>query len=103
MSNQHVSAALSPAALLAYAKTLKGQGLATIHRRRPFTVEVERDNLVYINSKGRRRSHGGKFLQRVCDHFAKANSLSPGVYRELTWNASYTLALIKKYLEAQSQ
>jgi hypothetical protein len=103
MSNRRVSAAVSPAALLAYAKTVEGQGLETIHRRRPFTVEVEGDNLVFINSKGKRRSHGGKFLQRVCEQFIETNSLFPGAYRELTVNASYTLALIKKYLEAQSQ
>ncbi len=103
MSNQHVSAAVSPAALLTYAKTLEGQGLETIHRRRPFTIEVEGDNLVFINSKGKRRSQGGKFLQRLCDHFTNTNSLYPGAYRGMTKHASYTLALIKKYLEAQSQ
>jgi hypothetical protein len=103
MSNQHLTVAVSPAALLAYAKTLEGQGLETIYRRSPFTVEAERDNLVFINSKGKRRSHGGKFLQRVCDHFAETNSLHPVAYRDMTVNASYTLALIKRYLEAQSQ
>jgi hypothetical protein len=102
MNDQHVGPAVTPAALLAYAKTLRGQGLETIHRRRPFTVEVEGKNLVFTNSKGKRRSHGGKFLGRVCDHFIETNSLYPGAYRDMTVNASYTLALIKKYLEAQS-
>ena len=79
---------------------LKGQNLRTLDQRKEFTLTVDGDLIVYTNSKGNDRPHGGKYLQRVCDEFSNSNSLKNIKYRKLTNNASYTLAVIAKYLGA---
>ena len=73
-----------------------------LHRNRTFTVEVEGGNLVFVNSKGNRRPHGGKYLRAVCDTFSKTNSYFPSEYRDLTVNASYILAIIRRYADSQA-
>jgi hypothetical protein len=93
---------VSPADLLAFAPTLEGQALRTLHRNRTFTVEVEGGNLVFVNSKGNRRPHGGKYLRAVCDTFSKTNSYFPSDYRNLALNASYILAIIRRYADSQA-
>ena len=93
---------LAPEQVLAFAGTLEGQELHTLHRAKPFTVEVEGSSLVFVNSKGKRRPHGGKNLQAVCDTFSKTNSYSPSDYSELTVNASYILAVIRRYADTQA-
>src|SRR6266567_841139 len=93
---------VSPEDLLAFAPTLERQELWTLHRNRAFTVEVEDGNLVFVNSKGNRRPHGGKYLRAVCDTFSKTNSYFPSDYRDLTVNASYILAIIRRYADSQA-
>jgi hypothetical protein len=93
---------VSPADLLAFVPTLEGQELRTLHRNRTFTVEVEGSNLVFVNSKGNRRLHGGKYLRDVCDAFSKTNSYFPSDCRDLTVNASYILAIIRRYADSQA-
>ncbi len=90
--------------LLTFAPTLEGQELLTLHRKRTFTVEVEGGNLVFVNSKGKRRPHGGKYLRAVCEAFSgtNRNSYHPGDYRDLTVNASYILAIIRRYADSQA-
>ena len=93
---------VNPSDLLTFAKTLEGQELCTLHQRKNFTVEVEGEDLVFVNSKGKRRPHGGKYLRAVCDTFSKTNSYSPADYRHLTVNASYILAIIRRYADSQA-
>jgi hypothetical protein len=93
---------VSPDDLLKFAKTLEGRELCTLHRKRNFTVEVEGESLVFVNSKGNRRPHGGKYLRAVCDTFSKTNSYFPSDYRHLTVNASYILAIIRRYADSQA-
>ena len=93
---------VNPADLLAFAPTLEGAELRTLHRNRTFRVEVEGSNLVFVNSKGNRRPHGGKYLRAVCDTFSKTNSYFPSDYRDLTVNASYILAIIRRYADSHA-
>ncbi len=93
---------VTPADLLTFAPSLEGQELRTLHRNRAFTVEVEGGNLVFVNSKRNRRPHGGKYLRAVCDTFSKTDSYFPSDYRDLTVNASYILAVIRRYTYSQA-
>jgi hypothetical protein len=93
---------VSPDDLLTFALTVEGQELCTLHRHRTFTVEVEGGNLIFVNSKGNRRPHGGKYLRAVCDTFSRTNSYFPSDYRDLTVNASYILAVIRRYADSQA-
>lgn len=89
--------------VLAFAKTLEGQTLETIIRREPFTVEVRGANLLYTpSSSGKRRTHQRKYLERICETYSTTHSLNPGDYRDVTRNASYTLAVIAEYLKGSS-
>ena len=93
---------VSPADLLAFAPTLHGQTLQTLHQKRPFTVDVEGKDLYVTPSTGKRRLTNGKWLHDTCVAFSTTNSYHPGDYRELTYNASYTLALIRKYADSRN-
>jgi hypothetical protein len=91
---------VSPDDILTFARTLEGQELHTLHRNRTFTLEVEDGTLVFVNSKGNRRPHGGRYLRAVCDAFSKTNSYFPSDYRDVTLNASYILAIIRRFADS---
>lgn len=87
--------------ILAYAPSVEGNNLRTLHERKEFTCEAKSDHLIYTPKKtGKARKHDKVTLQRICDTFSKTNSLKPKDYVKLTRNASYSLALIAKYLGA---
>ena len=91
---------VSPDALFAYAKTVEGQELQTATGK-VFTVKAQGDSLVFTpKSTGKPRAHDRKFMQKVCDAYSRTNSLKPGDYREVTYNASYTLVLIGHFAES---
>jgi hypothetical protein len=75
--------------------------LHTLHQKHPFTVRTAADGLEYLPQTDKPRPHEHKYLQRVCEEFSRTNSFSPGDYGDITMNASYTLALIRAYLDAQ--
>jgi len=87
--------------LLAYAIRLNGTQLQTLYNGRPFKVDFRSETIVFTpQSTGKPRPHERKYLDRVCKAFNKTNSLKPADYRDGTYNASYTLTLIAKYLGA---
>jgi hypothetical protein len=72
----------------------------TITNRKKFSVEILEDRWFYTPaSTGQKRKHTHQFLQRVIDRFEETKSYSSSAYRDITVNASYTLAVIKAYLE----
>jgi hypothetical protein len=94
---------VSPNNLLIFAKTLEGQELQTLHRKKVFTVEVKGEYFVFIpKSTGKPRRHDGKYLQAVCDKFSEKNSYRPKEYQDLTFDASYILAIIRWYVGSGS-
>jgi len=69
--------------------------LETLARKRPFTVEVHGGDLEYIPlSTLKPRSHERRVIEKTCDRFNKTQSFRPKDYKDITANASYTLAII---------
>ena len=81
--------------LLAFARTIEGKGLTTLHRAKAFKVAVIGGGLEITPSTGTPRmtdrAHMGELLNRL----AKTGSFQPGKYVDVTFNASYVLALVK--------
>lgn len=91
---------VSPEELIEFVRSQNGLQLST-KRQLPFRVQTAGDGLEYIPLvTGAPRVHELKWLRRVCAEFSKANSFRPGDYKRLTYNASYTLPLIRAYLDS---
>jgi hypothetical protein len=80
--------------LLSCASTLKGQKLETLTFKKPFAVKVTPDRIEIILGTGKLRRLNTKAIQRMCYEFAQSESMKPGDYKGITYNASYRLALI---------
>ena len=86
-------------ALIRFASSLKGRVAQTAGGRAEFRVEVTPDGLEYYpTSSGKRRFQEKEVLERILRHYAKTASMKPSDYQEITWNASYALGLLKRYL-----
>lgn len=86
---------------MTFCKGLEGQTLPTVGKRAQFVLSlVENDCLHYIvESTGKYRYARSPYLENVLNRHARTRSLRPCDYRDITVNASYTLSLIKLYLE----
>ena len=93
---------LTPEALIEFVRSNDGMRLETLQRKHPFTVHVAGDGIEYVPQSGKPRPHRLKYLQRVCEEFSRVNSFRPVDYNDITMNASYTLALIKAYLDSKT-
>jgi hypothetical protein len=88
--------------LVVFAKSVEGQILQTLHRHREFRVVVTETSLVYIpTATGKRTKDDSECIRRICEEFSRTNQYSPSHYRNTlkAWHASYTLTLIRKYLD----
>lgn len=95
---------IAPDDLLAFAKHLDGKQLRTLHEGRLFNIRFDGDMLVFTPlSTGNDRPHQRTYVENVCARFRETNSLHPQDYKDGTYNASYTLALIAAYLGAVAQ
>jgi hypothetical protein len=92
---------VTPEELIEFVRTHDGMQLETQQQKRPFTVHVAGDSIEYMPQTGKLRPHELKYLQRVCDEFSRINSFRPVDYNDITMNASYTLALIRAYLDSK--
>lgn len=90
---------------MTFCKGLEGQTLPTVGERARFILSlVENDCLHYIvESTGKHRHSRKPYIEDVLNRYAMTRSLRPGDYVDITLNASYTLSLIKLYLELQPQ
>lgn len=85
---------------ISYLRSIDGQRVLTQFQHKPFTV-VTASNGLYITpqSTGISRFHDLETLSRIVEEYNRTGSLLPKDYQDITWNSSYTLALIKAYLE----
>jgi hypothetical protein len=91
---------VTPERLIRFVGEREGMRLRTLIRRRPFSAHTSGDGLEYVPSTNKPRLHEMKWLAGVCKEFNRSGSFRPSNYIHLTMNASYTLALIDKYLKA---
>src|ERR1700733_2826922 len=93
---------VSPEELIEFVRAQKELKLLTL-KRHPFKVRLAGDGLEFFPLRTQKwRIHELKRLRRVCDTFSLNNSFRPGDYKDLTRNASYTLALIRSYLDSSA-
>ena len=88
--------------LLAFARSLAGQTLQTLHRERPFQVSADRDALLFM-PEGNKTRRVSTSLDRFLKHAAETESLSPTDYRDITYSASYLLALLREWQQRRSR
>jgi hypothetical protein len=88
---------------MTFCKGLEGQTLPTVGGRARFVLSlVQNDCLYYIVESTRKLRHSTRpWIEAVLNHYAITESLRPVDYQHITFNASYTLSLIKLYLEHQ--
>ena len=87
--------------LLAFAGTLKGKQLQTLHRRKPFKVALVGGALEIIPSTGTPRATDRAHIGALLGHLKKTGSYQPGRYVDVTFNASYMLALVKAWQDSR--
>lgn len=88
----------SAGALLRFASSVEGERLATLSGRAQFTVRVLPTGIeVTPVSSGKPRLIPTAMIGRVCDVYLHSRSLKPGDYQDITFDASYLLALIELY------
>lgn len=86
-------------AFMNFCRGLQGQTLSTVGGRAHFVLSsVENDRLNYKVSTGKPRSAGKPYIEAVLRHYTLTDSLHPHDYKHVTMNASYTLALLKQYV-----
>jgi hypothetical protein len=97
---KNIMARISTDSFLAFCHTLEGQEILTRAGRSKFTVCVAGDGVEYTPlSTKKSRSHERKIIESVLDRFEKTGSFITTDYHDLTYNASYTLTLIDRYLK----
>ncbi len=86
-----------------FVRTQDRQTLKTLAREKPFDVRVVRGGLEYTpHSTGKARFQEDRFIQRVAERFVDLKSFQPGDYQDISVNASYVLALIRRYLDERT-
>ncbi len=86
---------ISAQTLLAFARSRAGETFHTLTRKVPFSVTASEGVLVFTphtTNKSRRQTNDG--IDAVCREFNASGSLRPGNYADISFDASYILALI---------
>ena len=82
---------------------LDGSRLVTMARGRGFTVHASLDRIEYIpDSSGHPRPDSWERIALVIDRYNETRSKLPGDYQDLTYDASYVLALLAHVTEGAS-
>jgi hypothetical protein len=85
---------------LQFLKSVNGQNFNTQYKQKSFKVETTSNEILYTpQSTGKTRHHDLVTLKGIVDRYNDTSSLHPGDYNEMTMNSSYTLAIIKAYLQ----
>ena len=88
---------------LAFCKPLEGEVIPTMAGRAKFTLRVTAEGLEFtVVSTRKNRIHKRKYIDDILDRFAQSGSFITGAYTDITYNASYTLALIDRYSKNQA-
>ncbi|MDB6137899.1 MAG: hypothetical protein JWO94_971, partial [Verrucomicrobiaceae bacterium] len=90
-----MTAPISAQALLAFASSRAGDTFHTLTRKVAFSVAVSEGCIVFTpqtTNKSRRQTNDR--IEAVCREFNASGSLRPGNYADISFDASYILALI---------
>jgi hypothetical protein len=84
-----------------FCKGKQGQRFPTIGGKAWFTLRlVENDALHYIvESSGKEHRNARSSIEKIIQRYAETKSWKPSDYKDVTWNASWTLRLLKLYTE----
>lgn len=84
--------------LFSFARSVQGQTLPTLHRKKPFKVEVNGTGLTFTpNASLQVRSESRDRIASLLERLSETGSFQPGVYSDILFNASYVLALVKEW------
>lgn len=84
--------------LLRYVVTIEGRTLWTLSERKAFSVRAVPEAIEIIPASTEEpRRESLQALQRFCDEYAKKGSTTPADYRDVTFNASYLLAILDEF------
>jgi len=87
---------------MAFCASMQGRKLTTVGGRANFYVKIQNGILRYRPAvSGNFRSHTS--LEDVLKRYNEFHLSQPKDYHDLTWNASYTLALIKLFVTEQAK
>jgi len=88
--------------LMAFARALEGEPLQTLFRKNTFYIKVIGDDLVFtpVSSRAPRRERCDQ-IKALLDELAKTGSFRKSDYADLSFNASYVLALVKQWQATQ--
>jgi hypothetical protein len=85
--------------LLDFASSLEGDQLKTAGGRATFTLRVvPRGIEVTPASSGKPRLVSREMIQLVLDEYERSRNLTPGQYQAITFDASYLLVVIARYI-----
>ena len=81
---------------LVHCRALRGEILYTGAMSKPFTVEVQGEVIFFVpSSSGKRRRANVAKTEGVLKLLAESKDWSPGAYQQITYHASYILAVAK--------
>ena len=93
------SAPVNADSFMEFVKTLAGQEITTLKQRKPFTVSVNVEGMTFTPSSGTPRLHQRRYVEKVLEQFNRTHSYITTEYNTNgIVNASYQLALIRRYL-----
>lgn len=97
VQNSTGGSSMTPTAamLLDFARSKRGTILYTLKRKTPFRVEVSGNAFEFLPMSGQARREGIAGADAVLKAFKAKRSWQMSDYQELTFNASYLLALLK--------
>lgn len=88
--------------LIAYARTIDGFELETKSQHLKFLFEIDDKGFCFTPIRtGMPRFESINTIKKILERYNSSNSLSPKDYLNITANSSYTLVIIKKYIDSQ--
>jgi hypothetical protein len=81
-------------------RAFHGQSFQTGARKRGFTLHVQPSGLEFaVSSSGKTRRHDWADVERVLERYEECRAFNPSRYTDVTFNASYVLAVLHRMLE----
>src|SRR4051812_4013045 len=81
----------------AFARSVEGELLETLHRPKLFRVSVDGSKLYITPESKEPRVTTRDRIGEVIEKLGATGSFQPSQYKHLTYNASYVLALVKAW------
>lgn len=88
--------------LIQFVRSRRELNLKTASHQKDFTVRAVGDGIeIEPRSTGTPRSVSRTRIERFCDELAESGSKDPGAYRDVTFDASYLLAIAEAVQHAK--